>query len=277
MRPSLASRSLRSRRSRWRAACLSAWRRCTASAIRSVISSSSAVPIWLRSMPSDMRASSTWWTRSSSMSLESSSDALRRERKLDWCSMDRDGTTALVGDVSCVWRLVDRPSLRLVRDSRLPVRRLSLRLRSLGGSSPALPLPLAPPPPVMPASLRLSCWTSSSTRWSCSSRSSRRLSLGSTLSPGRYLSRSVFFSASLLPRSGFALRKMSSSVVTVALGWVERTEARHDGHVYGCSEVAVEAWKTNHSFRQAPQKVCRQSSSVSGWWSRSVHICPCRR
>lgn len=61
------------------------------------------------------------------------------------------------------------------------------------------------------------------------------------------------------------MRKMSSSVVTVALGCVVRTEARHEGQVYGCIDVAVEAWKANHSFRQAPQKVCRQSSSVSGW------------
>jgi len=230
------------------------------------------MPIWLRSMPSDIRASRTWWTSSSSMSLESSSDALRSERKLDWCSMDRDGTGDLVGEASCVWRLADRLSVGRVRESRLPFRLLSRRLRSRGGSRPAFPLPLPLPRSAMPASRRLSCWTSSSTRWSCSSRSSLRLSLGSTLSPGRYLSRSARFSASLFPRLGFALRKMSSRVVTVALGWVERTEARHEGHVYGWSEVAVEAWKANHSFRQAPQKVCRQSSSVSGWWSRSVQI-----
>jgi hypothetical protein len=65
---------------------------------------------------------------------------------------------------------------------------------------------------------------------------------------------------------------ISSSVVTVALGCVDRTEARHDGHVYGCSDVAVVAWNANHSFRHAPQKVWRQSSSVSGWYSRSVQI-----
>ena len=62
-----------------------------------------------------------------------------------------------------------------------------------------------------------------------------------------------------------AFRNTSRSVVTVALGCVVRTEARHEGHVYGCIEVAVEAWKANHSFRQAPQKVCRQSKRVSGW------------
>jgi hypothetical protein len=58
---------------------------------------------------------------------------------------------------------------------------------------------------------------------------------------------------------------MSSRVVTAAFGRVDRTLARHEGHVYGWSEVAVEAWKANHSLRQAPQKVWRQSRRVSGW------------
>jgi hypothetical protein len=58
---------------------------------------------------------------------------------------------------------------------------------------------------------------------------------------------------------------MSRRVVTVALGCVVRTEARHEGHVYGWIEVAVEAWNWNHSLRQAPQKVCRQSRRVRGW------------
>lgn len=31
----------------------------------------------------------------------------------------------------------------------------------------------------------------------------------------------------------------------------------------------------NHSFRHEPQKVCRQSSSVKGWYMTSVHICRC--
>jgi len=53
--------------------------------------------------------------------------------------------------------------------------------------------------------------------------------------------------------------------VTKAFGWVVRTEARHDGQVYGCIDVAVDAWKANHSLRHAPQKVCRQSRRVSGW------------
>lgn len=69
---------------------------------------------------------------------------------------------------------------------------------------------------------------------------------------------------------------MSRSVVTVALGRVPRTSARHDGQVYGC--VVRRAWTAevacheNHSFKQEPQKVCRQSSSVKGWYMMSVHI-----
>jgi hypothetical protein len=82
---------------------------------------------------------------------------------------------------------------------------------------------------------------------------------------GLYLLLSAAFSSSLLPLSGFDLTKLSSSVVTKAFGCVDRTEARQEGQVYGCMHVAVDAWKANHSFRQAPQKVWRQSSSVSGW------------
>lgn len=61
---------------------------------------------------------------------------------------------------------------------------------------------------------------------------------------------------------------MSNKVVTVAFGLVPRTSARHDGQVYGCvtrrdceAEVACHE---NHSFRQEPQKVCKQSSRVNG-------------
>ena len=66
----------------------------------------------------------------------------------------------------------------------------------------------------------------------------------------------------------------------MALRLVSRTGARHDGQVKtiasGVGGVGafstVEAWKWNHSFKQEPQKVCRQSSRVSGWYRRSVHI-----
>jgi hypothetical protein len=124
------------------------------------------------------------------------------------------GMTALDGDAPGGFWLVGRPSSRsrALRDSLLPSRLLSLLLRSLGGSRLVLLLL------GMPTSRRLSCWASSSMRWSASSRSSRRLSLGSRLSPGLYLSRSAFFSSALLPLWGFAFTNISSSVVTVALG-----------------------------------------------------------
>jgi hypothetical protein len=131
--PSLASRSLLSLLSRCRSACLSACRRRTASAILSVISSSCAVPIRLRSTPSDTSSSSTWRTRSSSTSSAPRSDELSNERRLDWCSIALDGMTALVGDASGRAWLVDRLSSRLLRDSLLVSRLLTL-LRSLGGS-----------------------------------------------------------------------------------------------------------------------------------------------
>jgi hypothetical protein len=149
--------------------------------------------------------------------------------------MARGGMTALDGDAPGGFWLVERLSSRALRDSLLPSRLLSLLLRSLGGSRLVLLLL------GMPTSLRLSCWASSSMRWSASSRSSRRLSFGSTLSPGLYLLRSACFSSALLPLWGFDFRNISSSVVTVALGCVVRTEARHEGQVYGCIDVAVEA------------------------------------
>lgn len=225
VKPSLAKRSRLSLRSRCLSACLSVCRRRTASAMRSVISSSCAVPIWFRSTPSETSSSSTCLTRSSSTSSASRSDELSRERKLDWCSMALGGMTALDGDGPRELWLADGLSSRFLRDSLLASRLRSRRRRSLGVSRWLLALP------GMPASLRLSCWASSSMRWSTSSRSSRRLSLGSTLSPGLYLSRSARFSSSFLPRSGLDFRNMSSSVVTVALGCVVRTEARHDGQV----------------------------------------------
>jgi len=64
----------------------------------------------------------------------------------------------------------------------------------------------------------------------------------------------------------------------VAFGRVPRTSARHDGHVYGFvvrrERAAEVACHENHSFRQEPQKVCRQSSRVKGWYMTSVQICP---
>jgi hypothetical protein len=164
VKPSRAMRSRRSLRSR----CLSAWRSdCrlrTASAMRSVISSSCAGPIWLRSTPSDTSSSSTWRTRSSSTSSESISDELSSDRRLDWCSMARGGSTARDGEAprEADCRLRERPSLRLVRESLLVSRLLSRRLRSLGGSRacalpPRLPLDI-------PASRRLKACAAASIR-----------------------------------------------------------------------------------------------------------------
>jgi hypothetical protein len=81
------------------------------------------------------------------------------------------------------------------------------------------------------------------------------------------------FSSAVRPLSGCAVRNISSNVVTVALFLVARTTARHDGHVKGVApgggglgDVRLEAsWKANHSLRQLPQKVCRQSRRVRGW------------
>lgn len=68
--------------------------------------------------------------------------------------------------------------------------------------------------------------------------------------------------------------------MTVALFFVARTTARHDGQVTGLLllEEAPEAraelsWKANHSLRHAPQKVWRQSRRVRGWYRTSVQIC----
>lgn len=157
----------------------------------------------------------------------SRSDELSKERRLDWCSTALGGRADRGGDEAEWFRLEGALLSRLRCDSllvaRLVVRLLSRLLRSLGGRRLLVP--------GMLASLRLSCWASSNMRWSTSSRSSRRRSLGSTLSPGLYLLRSACFSSSVFPLSGLALMKMSSSVVTVALGWVVRTEARHEGQV----------------------------------------------
>lgn len=53
----------------------------------------------------------------------------------------------------------------------------------------------------------------------------------------------------------------------LASGLVSRTGARHDGQVKGFG-LEAEAWEDcheNHSLRQEPQKVWRQSRRVRGW------------
>ena len=93
------------------------------------------------------------------------------------------------------------------------------------------------------------------------------------MSPFLYLAEISSLSASLLSRSGFAFTYISRRVATVALCREPRTPARHEGHVnMGApggggvgAESWAEAWKANQSFRQAPQKVWRQSRRVRGW------------
>lgn len=98
-------------------------------------------------------------------------------------------------------------------------------------------------------------------------------SLRSTLSPGLNFLFISALSSSGLALSGLAARNMSSSVATVALWRVSRTWARHEGQVktaepgdggFGACSAAV-ACQLNHSLRQAPSKVCRQSRRVRGW------------
>jgi hypothetical protein len=91
--------------------------------------------------------------------------------------------------------------------------------------------------------------------------------LGITFSPGVYFFLVSFFSCSVRALLGFACRYISSNVVTVAFGLVSLTEARHDGQVngFGFEGVACEACHENHSLRQDPQKVCKQSRRVRGW------------
>jgi hypothetical protein len=114
---------------------------------------------------------------------------------------------------------------------------------------------------------------SRSSRRSCSAVRSGMFNLGSTLSPGLYLASISSFSESGFAFSGCAASIMSKSEATVALCLVSRTGARHDGHVKtevpggGGSGPFSTAWAchANQSFKQAPQKVCRQSRSVRGW------------
>lgn len=127
-------------------------------------------------------------------------------------------------------------------------------------------------------SISLLSWAS---RRSWSAVFLEKLSSGTTLSPGLYFASISSFSLCGFIFSGCAASIISKSDTTVELCLVSRTEARHDGHVkMGASGAggsgaffAAVACQSNHSFRQAPQKVCRQSRRVSGLYSSSVHIC----
>jgi hypothetical protein len=131
-----------------------------------------------------------------------------------------------------------------------------------------------------PTSLKLAAWTrltnlrSSSSAILSLSVFSLSSTFGITFSPGVYFFLMSSFSSVVLPLSGCAVKNISSSVVTVALFFVARTVARHEGHVNGVLPAGGEelgdlrlevSWKANHSLRQAPQKVWRQSRRVRGW------------
>jgi hypothetical protein len=66
---------------------LSLWRRLNASAIRSLIWSSWLTSMFSRSMPSNRPSSRIWRRISSSISRESTSEELIKERRDDWCSI----------------------------------------------------------------------------------------------------------------------------------------------------------------------------------------------
>jgi hypothetical protein len=137
---------------------------------------------------------------------------------------------------------------------------------------------LSSPPSILSLILK-SRTLSTSLRSSSSTLLSLKLfSLSSTFtntsSPILYFFSSSSFSSSVLPFSGFAATNISRSVFTVALCLVSLTGALHDGQVYGVPPAGIgvafgvfrdeASWKENHSFRQEPQKVCRQSRSVRG-------------
>lgn len=141
--------------------------------------------------------------------------------------------------------------------------------------------------PPLTTSRRLMSRTESISLLSCSSRRSwsavfwEKSSSGTTLSPGLYFASISSFSLCGFVLSGCAASTISNSEATVELCLVSRTDALHDGHVkMGASGaggvgafLAALACQSNHSFRQAPQKVCRQSRRVSGLYSSSVQIC----
>lgn len=141
-------------------------------------------------------------------------------------------------------------------------------------------------PPPFTASRRLISLTESirclsrSSSLSCSAVRLGKCSSGRTLSPGLYLASISACSACGFAFSGCATSTMSNSEATVELCLVSRTEARHDGHVKteepgtggSGALVAAFACQSNHSFRQAPQKVCRQSRRVRGLYRSSVQI-----
>lgn len=247
------------------------------------VSSSSWAWLRLRRSISSSKPSSTICLRICSSKGDSPSEALSNDRKLDWCSI-------------CLLELVStsRPPRRNPPDegsdwgsglllwSSSPRRRdwrpwaltRSLSRRSWEDRVPSVPDCLLV---LVPASLKLISRTSSSNLLSSSSELESldsSLLAGKTEPPGLYFFAISSFSSSDFCLLGFAWRNISRRVVTVAFGLVSRTVARHDGQVNrgDLLDLGCETCQENHSCRQDPQKVCRQSRTVRGWYRRSVHI-----
>ena len=190
-------------------------------------------------MPSNRPSSTICLRISSSISEESTSELLSKDRRLDWCSicLARDLDSAVSA------ALVLGPSCRRCASCSRLLRCLDSSLVGTGVDS--LTLCLIPrwydPGPRTLDSARLCSRISSIILLSSSSSlvSLRRRTCGTTSSPGLYLRSMSFFSCADLPFPGFACEYMSSKVVTVAFGLVSRTEARHDGHVSGFSVESV--------------------------------------
>ena len=242
----------------------------------------------LRSSPS--RSPSSWiWRANSSISLSMSRasmpSALIRLRSEDWCSTCRG---RLSGSLS--------PELGC-RDSLLLLFLLaSSACASLGWTALLCALLLLPSPAglarlasllLLPAALAaasvasrrlISCTCSSSllsssSSLTCSSVRSWNFNLLRSFSPLLYIASISSLSACVFPFPGLSDRYMSNRVVTLASCLVSLTASRQLGQVYiglfggGGGPGAVSArmaWEENHSFKHAPQKVCRQSRRVRG-------------
>ena len=106
---------------------------------------------------------------------------------------------------------------------------------------------------------------------------------GSTLSPGLYTDRMLFFSSGVRSFEGLFLTKSSTRFCSRPPALASLTTARHAGQVnfepafalFGVdSELFNEA---NHDFAHAPQFAWRQSRKVTGSKRMSVQICSTRK
>lgn len=200
----------------------------------------------------------------------SPSDELNSDRRLDWCSMCLESCDASSDSVRGGGGAASCLSARLLR--RASSKRRSPE-RSVACLSPAvleLDDPFLDLLPLPPMSLMLISCTSVRSLRSCPSVSGLLRPGGSnnTFSSGRYFFPMSSFSSCGRAFSGLDCRNRSSSVFTLASRLVSRTDDRHEGQVKGGrlrASGALEVCHENHSFRQEPQNVCRQSRRVKGW------------